>query len=281
MSDAETAADPQDGRYLYCVVRVDEDDPTVDVTGVEGADLRLLVVGDLAAAVHPRATPYESDSPSEVRNWLLAHHSAVEAVGEAYGTPVPFRFDTVVAGDDEAVEAWLRDRRDELTAALDALDGRWEYRIELSWDEDAVGDDLTSSDDELQELAEKRDDASEGVAFLVEKQYEKRRDELLEEWRRARRRELASTLEQHVASVRELGDAPNTALTETSDAPAVRLAVLADDEGRDAVGDYLDEVLEDPAVSVTYTGPWPPYTFAPDVCATVGNRGETGGTGPS
>jgi hypothetical protein len=281
MSDAEQSTERREGRYLYCVVRVDRDDPSVDVSGVEGTDLTLVVAGDLAAAVHPRATPYESDVPSEVREWLLAHQSAVEAVGEAFGTPVPFRFDTVVEGDDEAVRAWLRERRDELTAALDTLAGHWEYRIELSWDETAVADDLTSSDEKLRELAAKRDDASEGVAFLVEKQYEKRRDELLEQWRRSQRRELASTLEEHVAAVEELGDAPETALTETTDAPTVRLAVLADDEGRDAVGDYLDEVLEDPAVSVTYTGPWPPYTFAPDLAGAVANREDTSGTRPS
>jgi hypothetical protein len=39
--------------------------------------------------------------------------------------------------------------------------------------------------------------------------------------------------------------------------------VLAHESAADAIGEELDAVAAEPGVEVRFTGPWPPYTFAP------------------
>ncbi|SFR45805.1 gas vesicle protein GvpL [Halogeometricum limi] len=270
----ESASSTRNGRYLYCVVRRDDDAAaSFDVSGVDGAPLTLVSAGGLSAVVHDRDEPYESDETTQVRDWLYDHQSAVERVGETFGTPVPFRFDTIVRGGDEAVRAWLDANAETLNEALTALDGRWEYRVEVEWDREALVDRLTEDDERLAELDDRLADASEGTAFLVEKQYDRRVSELVTERRRTRSASLDEELRRRTAEVVELGDAPQTPLTETPSGPTARFAVLADDDERDAVGSYLDTIADEDGASVRYTGPWPPYTFAPDACAPTGEDG--------
>jgi hypothetical protein len=262
------------GRYVYCVVPRDDDAAAAfDADGVAGADLAVVSTESLSAVVHERAEPYESDAPGEVREWLYDHQAAVEAAGEAFGTPVPFRFDTVVRGDDETIRTWLSANADTLGEALADLSGRWEYRVEVEWDRDALAEKLVETDDRLAELDERLSDASEGTAFLLEKQYDRRVSKLAAERRRQRTAELAAELERTTDQTEELGDAPQTPLTESASGPTARFAVLADDDERDAVGDFLDTVADEDGASVRYTGPWPPYTFAPDACAPTEDGG--------
>jgi hypothetical protein len=274
ITDGDTISGDDTGRYVYCVVPRDDDAAAAfDADGVAGADLSVVSVESLSAVVHDRAEPYESDAPGEVREWLYDHQAAVEAAGEAFGTPVPFRFDTVVRGDDETIRTWLSANADALTEALADLSGRWEYRVEVEWDRDALAEALADEDEELAELDERLSDASEGTAFLLEKQYERRVSKLAAEHRRRRAAELAAELERTTDQAEELGDAPQTPLTESSSAPTARFAVLADEDERDAVGDFLDTIADEDGASVRYTGPWPPYTFAPDACAPTEDDG--------
>jgi hypothetical protein len=234
----------------------------------------------LSAVVHDRSEPYESDAPDEVREWLYDHQDAVEDVGEAFGTPVPFRFDTIVRGGDGTIREWLRANEETLSEALDALAGRWEYRVEVEWDREDLAERVGGDDERLAELSEKLSGASEGTAFLVQKQYDKRLSKLVKRRRRARADELVAELESRTDEVRELGDAPQTPLTETPTGPTARFAVLADEGECDAVGTYLDTVADEDGTSVRFTGPWPPYTFAPDALepadAEAGTGAETG-----
>jgi hypothetical protein len=194
ITDGDTISGDDTGRYVYCVVPRDDDAAAAfDADGVAGADLSVVSVESLSAVVHDRAEPYESDAPGEVREWLYDHQAAVEAAGEAFGTPVPFRFDTVVRGDDETIRTWLSANADALTEALADLSGRWEYRVEVEWDRDALAEALADEDEELADLNERLSDASDGTAFLLEKQYERRVSKLAAERRRRRTAELAGT----------------------------------------------------------------------------------------
>ena len=46
---------------------------------------------------------------------------------------------------------------------------------------------------------------------------------------------------------------------------SLRVAVLADDDAETTLGERLDTIVEQDGVAVRFTGPWPPYTFAPDI----------------
>ena len=261
----------EQGRYLYCVVRADggtEGDESLDVGGIDGEEPYLIVEGGVGAVVHACESVYDSDDMRQIKEWLVAHQLVVDAAGEAFGTPLPFRFDTILKGDDDAVADWLRESRDDLAGHLDDLAGCWEYRIGVvrTGDDEA---DLADADERLAELREEIDEAGEGRRFLLEKQYDQR----LAELRRGRDEDLGDDLrERLVPLVRELETLGRPSVSmEGMESPAedavVRLSILAEADREDEIGAELDEVAALPGIEVRFTGPWPPYSFAPEVDA--------------
>jgi len=263
--DAGSALEFDEGRYLFCAVQAGEG-ASFDAEGIEGEPVSLVVKDGVAAVVQPVDAVYDSDDLTQVRSWLLDHQRVVDEAGERFGTPVPFRFDTIIRGDDATVREWLDDRGDALDDALASLAGRWEYRVRLRYDEAAVGEEFLEADDELQALAERAEEASEGTGFLLEKQYDQRLSELLERRRAAVEAEFFEAVEPHaVAVVRSGGGSGVLATDQDGDLETVaELSLLADREDEEAVGDALEPFAERNAYEVKYTGPWPPYSFAPE-----------------
>ncbi|WP_117592707.1 gas vesicle protein GvpL [Haloprofundus halophilus] len=269
------AADPgttvDDGRYLYCVVGVDDGESDADWSesnAVDGAEAYLVTADGIGAVVHRcERTPNPNDL-SAVKRSLLRHQHVVDAAGDAFGTPLPLRFGTVVEGGDAAVREWLAETAATQRRHLDAFAGKWEYRIEVGWDEEALAEAVESSDDRLAELAETLGDSSEGTSFLVQKQYDKRLSDLVYAEREERVATLAERLDPLVEEMEELGR-PAVSLEDddgSDSGPSFRVAVLAPEENEIPIGDVLDEVEANPETTgVQYTGPWPPYTFAPSL----------------
>lgn len=263
----------EEGRYLYCAVQAG--DSSLAVEGIDDGEVRIVERDGIGAVVQPVDAMFDSDNVTQVRRWLLAHQRVVDAAGEAFDTPVPFRFDTIITGDDERVREWIANHEGELHEALDSLSGRWEYRIELRWDESQAIEDIVAEDEELAELRERTDDAGEGTGYLLEKQYEQRLAGRLDE----RRTDLAGAfydrIAEHVVAIETL-DGQTTLLDAdgSDDASAfetvVELTVLAPKESEGPIGDVLEEFAGWEGFDVRYTGPWPPYSHAP----TIGNGGE-------
>lgn len=261
----------QAGRYLYCVVRSPQEEeystqglgeePAYIVTAANGDDAPEDVDDSdtprLGAIVQPRLVPYDTDDEELATRWLLDHQRVVDDANETFGTPLPFRFDTILEGGDDAVRAWLRAESDTLTDHLDALAGQSEYRIEVTYEE-RPPEELADLDEELADLKRRQEAASEGKAFLLEKEYEQRlaavRHERIERSREALREDLAAlTTEVRTLDSSAVGDRQAD----------IRLAVLAPEEAEDTIGEILDKVAAESGTEVRFTGPWPPYTFTP------------------
>lgn len=248
VEDTAESADFSDGRYLYCVVAAEDAD--FDAEGIEDEPVYAVEADGIAAIVHACESLYDADDPDTVREWLLDHQSVVDEAGERFGTPLPFRFDTIITGDDEAVREWLRDARDDLESFLAEFAGYWEYRVEI-----VRTDDPEFDDERLDELREEVEEASEGRAFLVEKQLDERRKEL----RRAADAEIATDARDRLEPlVREFEAAENP------DGVA-SFSLLAHEDDEEAVGEQLDAVADNEGIEVRFTGPWPPYSFAPEL----------------
>ncbi|PSQ07580.1 gas vesicle protein GvpFL [Halobacteriales archaeon QS_5_70_15] len=258
--------DVEDGRYLYCAVRVDDADPTLDATGVEGEPVRVVDADGIGAVVHDCESLYDATDPQTVQRWLLDHQAVVDDAAERFGTPLPFRFDTVLRGGDEGVRSFLEERREDLSERLAEFAGRREYRVEVLVDEETLDEQLAAEDERLRELAERTDEASEGTAFMLEKQYDERLAELRRERSDERSRKLEDRLVDLADDLERLGSRPS-ALTGGTDGEKettqARIAVLAPTEGETAIGEVLDDVAAEAGVTVRFTGPWPPYTFSP------------------
>ncbi|WP_458188359.1 gas vesicle protein GvpL [Haladaptatus sp. NG-WS-4] len=255
----------EDGRYLYCVVD-STGDAEFSETGIDDEPISIVREDGVGVVVQACDSPYDSDDLETVREWLLTHQEVVDSAGETFGTPLPFRFDTILKGDDERVRAWVADQHDELESYLAEFSGHWEYRVGVTWDEDRVRDELESDDDELADLRERIDDASEGTAFMLEKQYENRLGDL----RQARKERLATRLRDDLEPlVREYDEVDSQRSVLGSDTPdsVVQVAFLAHEERETDVGSVLDDIAAEPGVEVRFTGPWPPYSFAPELDA--------------
>lgn len=308
---SETVDELNDGRYVYCVVRVGDDgeaspvasesesdldaniDLDLDVAGVDGGAPHLVRTGDVAAVVQPCSGAYESTDVDELGRWLLQHQAVVDAVGERFGTPLPFRFDTVVSGGDDAVRSWLDAERASFESALATLDGRWEYRIEVTFDRESLADSV-ADDPSLEELAARCESAGEGTAYLLRRKYDQRESELVADRVASHRAELTGKLADLCEAVRAVeqragmdaltGDEQSEQGSDSSGAgdvddeeanveeadeetatESVSLSVLAARERESEVGELLESVADETDASVRFTGPWPPYTYAPEL----------------
>lgn len=257
--------DLERGRYLYCVVDLAGVDPDEhEFSGIDDELAYVVEVGDIGAVVHPCQSLYDSRDLRQLQEWLLAHQRVVDDAGEAFGTPLPFRFDTVIRGDDETVREWLRSSAGELGEILSEFAGTWEYRIRLNWDEDRLTELALEGDDELA-AAQPDDEAGEGTAYLQRKQFEQR----LAEARRAHRESLAAEVEEtlgdHAIEVEPVTDTTARQFGASGEDSFARFALRTQEERVDAIGDYLDQVANRPGLTVTFTGPWPPYSFVPEL----------------
>ena len=269
-----TTSTAQTGRYLYCLVELDGradtgEQSAVDVAGIEGAPVSLVTADrPVGALVHPRTEPFDSADLTKLRDWLLAHQRVVEAAGDRFGTPLPVRFDTVLGGDDETVTAWLDRNADQITEAFETLTDCWEYRVTLSWDATEFEAEQRVLDSELADIDGRIDCSDTGTQFLLEKQYDQRLRELV----RQRRAELTEQLLGEVEpSARRLTERPvqseaaaSLGIEMDSDAVA-QVALLAPESQESTIGSALDELADTPGVEVRFTGPWPPYSFAPEL----------------
>lgn len=264
--DARTSLEFDEGRYVYCAVDAAAD-ATFDAEGLEGGDVSLVVRDGIGAVVQPVDSVFDSDDVTQVRSWLLDHQGVVDDAGQRFGTPIPFRFDTILKGGDATVREWLDDHRSELEDALEWLDGRWEYRVRVEWDEEAIADEILEADGELRELAARAETADEGTGFLLQKQYQQRLSERLEQHKGTVEEQLHEAIEPHAVELQRSGGA--SVLSEDDDDAGTEtvadLSLLADEADEEAIGDALEPYADHDAYEVSYTGPWPPYSFAPEI----------------
>lgn len=274
LNDTQAAATDDErsvrqGRYLYCVVETTTSDTeALPTAGIDENSVYLIEADGIGAVVHDCEAVYDADDLEQVKQWVITHQQVVDAASDVFGTPLPMRFDTVLEGGDESVEHWLSDHREVIRDELHSFTGTWEYRITLMWDPSPFETRITEQDNRLQELQQRQQQAGAGKRFLLEKQYDKRLQELKQDQRADLAERLTETITPVVNDLAEQesrhalsGDTHASAAQEQ----ILRVAVLADEDAETTLGERLDTIVERDGVAVRFTGPWPPYTFAPDI----------------
>ena len=123
--------------------------------GEPARPVRILKQGDLAAMV--------SDAPAGLRpkrRDLLAHQNVLNEAGAA-GSVLPMRFGSV-APDDASVTAVLAERAEHYQERLEALDGKAEYNVKASHDEESVLHRVLADHPEIRTLTESNRQAGGG-----------------------------------------------------------------------------------------------------------------------
>src|SRR5919204_489786 len=134
------------GLYIYGVVRADEL-PAIAAEGVAGRPVELLERGPLAALV--TRLP-----PGELRVKRKDLHRHLRVLEEAFeeATIVPCPFGTVLASEEDIEAELLAGRRDDLLAALSALDGRVPRNVKAVYDEDDLLREIVRSNPDVARL---------------------------------------------------------------------------------------------------------------------------------
>ncbi|MFE9571145.1 GvpL/GvpF family gas vesicle protein [Streptomyces sp. NPDC006692] len=144
--------------YVYAIARRTHDRLPERMAGIGDppCPVRTVEQGDLVALV--------SDAPEELRpkrRDLLAHQSVLAEAG-AGGAVLPMRFGGV-SPDDDAVRAVLAEHEQRYLARLEALDGKVEYNVKATHDEEAVLHQVLSEDPELRAMSEANRKAGGGT----------------------------------------------------------------------------------------------------------------------
>ncbi len=228
------------GRYIYGIVR-SWPSQIPALTGLGGARVYGISSGALTAIVHRcPPEPYSSDDRNQVESWLKAHASVLDVAAEHCGTPVPMTFNTILHADDTEVVKWLADNSTWLNSIVERLEGRMEYGIEVTLDDNTEGNQAVM----------------DGASFL-RREMSRRQDATRV---RSKALELGREIVHRVSAV--VSDvAHKSPKTEPGKVTAVSLVCLATPEQAESIGNILSEYADLPGVHIVYQGPWPPYNF--------------------
>ncbi|CAL9605234.1 GvpL/GvpF family gas vesicle protein [Streptomyces sp. enrichment culture] len=207
--------------------------------------VRLLPAGDLAAVV--------GEAPEGLRpkrRDLIAHQTVLAEAGST-GCVLPMRFGSV-APDDDTVTGVLTERADHYRERLRALDGRVEYNVKASHDEEAVLHRVLSANPEIRALTEANRRAGGGSH-----EDKLRLGQMVADAVRTLEAESAAELRRILEPAAEAVSAGPE-----STGWLANLSFLVP---RDAAGKFLDTVEQArgalPHVEVRVNGPLPPYSF--------------------
>ena len=207
--------------------------------------VRVLTEGDLAAIV--------SDSPEGLRpkrRDLLAHQNVLSEAG-AGGCILPMRFGSV-APDDGTVTGVLAERQEHYKERLRTLDGKVEYNVKATHDEEAVLHRVMSDNPEIRAVTEANRKAGGGS-------YDERLrlGEMVVAAVKAREAEDAGEVQRALEPVAEA-----ISVGPESSGWLANVSFLVE---RDAAASFLEAVDQlrkaHPHLDLRVNGPLPPYSF--------------------
>ncbi|MGV9453539.1 GvpL/GvpF family gas vesicle protein [Streptomyces sp. NPDC003635] len=242
--------------YVYGITASSHPALPEDMTGVGDPALpvRVLKEGPLAALV--------SDAPEGLRpkrRDLLAHQNVLAETGAA-GCVLPMRFGSV-APDDDTVTGVLAERADHYQERLRTLDGKVEYNVKASHDEEAVLHRVMSQSPEIRSLTEANRQAGGGS-------YDQKLQlgEMVVAAVKAREAEDA-------ADVQRILEAKASAVSNGPESSGwlANISFLVDRDTAEVFLAAVEELRQShPHLEVRLNGPLPPYSFV-----------EPGPTGPA
>lgn len=267
-----------EGDMLYVYAVVAGDDYTPAVTGIDGSALHMVGRETGPRAVVHRHTRGPFDGPDDsVRRWVLEHSEVIDDAWQNSPALLPVSFNVIVRSDPETeatatqqLEHWLDDSAETLSRRLEELRDTSELRVELSLD----GSLLEEVDAEVGDMRTEMERRPAGVRRLLEKRLEKTEKEIVDRAAdriypeiRARIAAHCLDIEEHRSTSRESG------LT-----PVIMASCLVRGTEITALGAELTALKKaQPALSIRFLGPWPPYSFA-DV--SIGKEGNPNGSAP-
>ena len=250
-------------RYVYGIVPADDTDRAdLGDIGLDDSRVRVVVEGQVGALVHDcQPEPYDGGE-SVAAEWVLAHHRVLQLAMARWGCVLPMTFNTIVAPSeaktaDENLLDWLEAENGSLRSRVDALVGKAEFGLQVSYVPAIILRRLAAEIPEIRRLEEEAKTKSAGLAYFTRQEME-----------RALRRAMEEYVRDLFTSVYERARACSDRVTvekvkhDGSDARmAVNLSCLVALDRYPELAAVADEVAGHEGQSSRLVGPLPPYSF--------------------
>ncbi|HUP44486.1 MAG TPA: GvpL/GvpF family gas vesicle protein [Thermoanaerobaculia bacterium] len=185
-------------------------------------------------------------------------HQAVVADLMRRTTIVPLRAFALFSGE-ESLARYLEESASQITKVLERLDGKQEWTLRVEFDAQVWSDALTGRVNTLRQLNEEIAAATPGKAFLLRKKLDEEKKQASREGERGLVAEIQQAILEKLRSevVAESREQREGAF------PQINVLINRDEE---AILQELHRELNDrygrDGVTLSISGPWPPYTFA-------------------
>lgn len=254
--------------YLYGIVEGDAADPAGELSGLDGAPVRLLREGSVAAPVSEVPASLYADDELNARlgdiGWVgergLAHERVLDWFADR-GPVVPLS-PFSLHREEGLVRERLTREVERLLPLLERLRGRKEWRVKVWRRDEAVASQLDELSPMLRALAAEIEAAPAGRRYLLLKKRDAARGEELRRVSERVGQLVFQELQAH-ADQAEVLPAPR-------DLPASNRTLVLDsawlvEESRFAdfqrrLGELAGE-FQPNGFEFEFTGPWPPYHF--------------------
>jgi hypothetical protein len=255
-----------EGRYVYCIVNSDKETDFGHM-GIENSFVYTLPIKDIGAIVHScEAKLYKTEDKEKAAEWLLTHQYVIDLATKDFGTVIPLAFNNIFSGGNEAVKKWLDEHYNQVKTLLERLEGKEQYEVQIFLENEFVRKTIEENE-EIQKLRKEIENKAKGVACLLKKQQEKR----------------LALIECHAKrlynEVRELGDEVRLEITDKKASEKwqdklmiLNLSCLVRKDRVQKLTTLLEEVNRREGFAVRFTGPWPPYSFVPEIGGSKGRQ---------
>ena len=236
------------GKYVYCIIRVDDPMKFGPIgIGSEPADVHTVNYKELAAVV--------SDTPIEVfdatRENVLAHERVNETVMRNH-TVIPMSFGTVFKTRDDIVEL-LRAAYEAFNDVLNKMQDKLEFGLKVLWDRDVMIREIESEDEDVRRLKGEIS-SQKGSTYFARMQYGRLVEAALE----ARTEHYVGEIFRQLRAV----SVASRANKPIGDKMIMNAAFLVAREKESAFDAKVKQIgARHGSLTFKYTGPWPPYNF--------------------
>ena len=245
----DPAALPAEGRYVYAVLPA-AGAPTGPLTGIDGAPVEYVELGDLVAAT----SVISLDRPPGRRHDLMAHSQLLESLAEAT-TTVPVEFGAVLADRESVVADLLAPGEDHFVELINRLDGTEQFNLRGRYDEGQVLAEVVQANPHIAELRRRTRDLPEGAMHpdLV-----RLGEDVSAALDQTRAEDTDTILSQVEPQVLEMRERPGAGVDHVFD-----VALLVERARREELEEMLEGLAEavHERIQLSLTGPLPPYDF--------------------
>ena len=250
-----------EAKYLYCIVSSGEK-ASLGRIGLDEAEVYTIPVKGISAVVHScQPEPYQTEDRKRAEAWILVHAFVIDQCTNMFGTVLPFSFDVIVCGGDQAVEEWLSRNYENLRSGLERVRDKSEYTIQIFYDYDCLAERVLIGDRQIEELKEKIAKAGKGRAYLLQRNLDLRAKDLVSSEMSRLSQEFGCKIKDLAEELKVETRAPTPPEKYRNKKLLASFSCLVKNDLVASLGQALDEINSLEGFAVRFTGPWAPFNF--------------------